>query len=348
MKNLNSLGLRVEQNRLFVLNQQKLPAQEEWLECKTPQDMFEMIQTLKVRGAPLIGVSAAMALAQFAEQCSDADDIQEAATLLKSARPTAVNLAHCIDRQLRAFSQTSDREAIIQMAEDLFVEDAILCEKMADYGAQFISPGDNVLTHCNTGGLVTTGIGTALGVIIHAHNQQKNIHVYVDETRPLLQGARLTAWELQRAQVPCTLICDNMAASLMRKNKIQGIFVGSDRIAANGDVANKIGTYNLAVLAKHHGVPFYVVAPYTTFDPDCSTGDDIVIEERMSAEVRGFHVGDAAISWSPDGCSVYNPAFDVTPAALVTAYIFDYGVVHHFDEKHEKTTMHAEEACAIQ
>ena len=331
MKTLISLGLRYENQQLLVLNQQKLPHQEQWLLCKTPEDMVEMIQSLKVRGAPLIGVAAALALAQFTKTTKDASQIQTMAALLKTARPTAVNLAHCIDRQMRAFLQSKDVDSIIQVAEDIFIEDALLCEKMTKHGVTFISPGDSVLTHCNSGGLVTTGVGTALGVIIRAHQQYQNIHVYVDETRPLLQGARLTTWELQRNHVPYTLICDNMAASLMRKRKIQSIFVGADRIAANGDFANKIGTYSLTVLARYHNIPVYVVAPYTTFDPHCPDGHSIQIEERTPSEVRGFKGGaEQDLSWAPATCSVYNPAFDVTPGKLVTAYIFDYGVVESF------------------
>lgn len=333
MKDLDSQALCYKNNQLQVLNQQKLPHQEEWLVCQTPEAMVEMIQTLKVRGAPLIGVAAALALAQFAKTAHDANHIQQKAALLKGARPTAVNLAHCIDRQIQAFLKTKDHEVIIQIAEDIFLEDAILCEKMAQHGVKYISPGDSVLTHCNTGGLVTTGIGTALGVIIRAQQKYKNIHVYVDETRPLLQGARLTTWECQRAKVPFTLICDNMAASLMRKRKIQSIFVGADRIAANGDFANKIGTYSLTVLARYHNIPVYVVAPYTTFDPHCPDGHSIQIEERIPAEVRGFKGAELDLSWAPDNCSVYNPAFDVTPGKLVTAYIFDYGVVESFTKE---------------
>lgn len=326
MKTLISLALCYDNTQLLVLNQQKLPHSEEWTLCDSPRDMYEMIRCLHVRGAPLIGVAAAVSLAQFSEQDVNAQEIMLAAELLKSARPTAVNLAHCIDRQMAAYTISRNKKDIVRIAEELFEEDARLCEKMANHGAALIHSGDSILTHCNTGGLVTTGIGTALGIVIKAHQQGKKVHVYVDETRPLLQGARLTTWELERNSIPYTLICDNMAAGLMRKGKIQRVFVGADRIASNGDFANKIGTYGVAVLAHHHKIPFYVAAPYTTFDPHCLNGDAIVVEERSASEVRGYRDGSGQyVSWSPEKASVYNPSFDVTPGELVTEFVFDHG-----------------------
>ena len=322
MKDLKSLSLSYLNNQLSVLNQQKLPLESEWIVCQSPREMRDIIFALQVRGAPLIGVAAALALAHYVESGVSTDEIYQAATLLKSARPTAVNLAHCIDRQMAAFEATQDPATIVQIAEELFAEDAVLCDRIAQHGFALFDSGDNVLTHCNTGGLVTTGIGTALGVIFNAHQQGKQLHVYVDETRPLLQGARLTTWELQRGQVPYTLICDNMAASLMRAGRIQKIIVGADRIAINGDFANKIGTYNLAVLARHHGVPFYVAAPYTTIDFECRAAGEIVVEERHPDEVRGY----GKLNWSAPESPVYNPSFDVTPGELVTAFILDQGV----------------------
>lgn len=319
-----SLSLQYKAGTLLVLNQQKLPFEEEWIHCESPTHMHDIIRSLQVRGAPLIGIAAALSLAHYSE-CSSRSiaEIQAAARMLKLSRPTAVNLAHCIDRQLVALEKG---ESIVTVAEELFFEDADLCERIAANGLSLVESGDNILTHCNTGGLVTTGIGTALGVVFNAHKNGKSLHVYVDETRPLLQGARLTAWELKRAGVPYTLICDNMAASLMKAGKIQKIIVGADRIAKNGDFANKIGTYNLAVLAKHHDIPFYVAAPYTTVDTNCPSGNDIVIEQRSGDEVRGAECGFGKFIWSMPDCHVFNPAFDVTPGELVTGFILDQGV----------------------
>jgi methylthioribose-1-phosphate isomerase len=322
MKDLKSLSLSYTNNQLTILNQQKLPGELEWIVCKSPSQMRDIIFALQVRGAPLIGVAAALSLAKAVEDGATTTEIHSAAALLKSARPTAVNLAHCIDRQMAAFEATQDAAVIIRVAEELFAEDKELCDRIAQHGLSLLDTGDNILTHCNTGGLVTTGIGTALGVVFNAHLQGKKIHVYVDETRPLLQGARLTTWELQRGEVPYTLICDNMAASLMRAGKVQKILVGADRIATNGDFANKIGTYNLAVLAHHHKIPFYVAAPYTTIDFACKKAEEITVEQRHADEVRGY----GNLNWSAPESPVHNPSFDVTPGELVTAFILDEGV----------------------
>jgi methylthioribose-1-phosphate isomerase len=327
MKNLISTALRYEDKQLAILNQQKLPGVEEWIVCTSSFQMCEIIHSLQIRGAPLIGIAAAISLANYAENGASLVEIYKAATALKAARPTAVNLAHCINKQLSELDSSQDPLSIVVIAEELFFEDMRLCNNIASHGITLISPGDNVLTHCNTGKLVTAGIGTALGIILKAHENGQIIHVYVDETRPLLQGGRLTVWELQQEKIPYTLICDNMAASLMRLGKIQKIIVGADRIAANGDFANKIGTYNLAVLAHHHGIPFYVAAPYTTLDLNCSTGDSIKIEERSGDEVRGASGHFGKIIWTLPDAPVFNPAFDVTPAELVTAYILDSGVI---------------------
>lgn len=320
MKNLYSLGLRHENNRLLILDQQKLPNQEIWLESKSPQDMVEMIQKLKVRGAPLIGVAAALALAKFVESNPTPPAILEAAQLLRNARPTAVNLMNAIDRLVPSVSEDNlNRELIIQSAVDLFEEDVQLCDSMAENGQALIESGDSILTHCNTGGLATVGIGTALGVIRKAHEYGKKVrHVYVDETRPLLQGARLTTWELMKVGIPFTLICDSMSATLMKQGKVQKIFVGADRIARNGDFANKIGTYSVAVLANYHQVPFYTVAPWTTVDLHCPSGEKIPVEQRDPEEVRG--------EYAPRNCNVWNPSFDVTPAELLSGLVLDQGV----------------------
>lgn len=327
MKELNSVGLCYQNNQLLVLNQQRLPHAEDWIVCKSPASMCDIIRSLQVRGAPLIGIAAALALADYAERGATIDEIRQAAKELKATRPTAVNLAYCIDKQLQHLIKTNDTISIVSIAEELFIEDMQLCEQIAMHGGSLLQSGDAVLTHCNTGGLVTTGIGTALGIIHQFYLQNKDIHVFVDETRPLLQGGRLTTWELQRANIPYTLICDNMAASLMRQGKITKIIVGADRIARNGDFANKIGTYNLAVLANYHHVPFYVAAPYTTFDQNCASSHDIIIEERAADEVRGVKGDFGNVIWSIPNSHVYNPAFDVTPAELVTAFILNTGIV---------------------
>lgn len=322
MKNLIADAIQFKEGKLWILNQQALPLKEEWIESRSPDEMIEIIKTLKVRGAPLIGIAAALALAQYVEQATVLDDLDAVAQKLIAARPTAVNLSYCVNQQLKAYQESRDPLAIIHVAENLFEEDVKLCEQMAAYGAALIADGESILTHCNTGALVTAGKGTALGVIFKAHQEGKKVHVYVDETRPLLQGARLTAWELDRAGVPHTLICDNMAASLMKAGKIHRVMTGADRIAANGDTANKIGTYGVAALARFHDIPFHIVAPETTIDWDCKDGDAIVIEERHADEVRGF----ANTAWSPQASPVYNPAFDVTPAELITNFITNRGV----------------------
>jgi methylthioribose-1-phosphate isomerase len=324
MKTMISLALRYEDGALTILDQTGLPQQENWLVCETVAEMVTTIQQLKVRGAPLIGIAAVLLLAKMVEAKAPTATLQESAKLLKKARPTAVNLMICIDRFLAALAKS--RADAIAMAEYIFDEDIALCEKMANYGAALIQSHDNILTYCNTGGLATAGEGTALGAIKKAHAQGKTIHVYASETRPLLQGGRLTIWELSKSHIPATLCCDNMVASLMRMGKIDKIFVGSDRIAANGDFANKIGTYNIAVLAKHHHIPFYVVAPYTTVDNSCPNGNAIAIEQRNPDEVRGVAGSFGKVIWSLPEVHTYNPAFDVTPAEYVTGYILDSGI----------------------
>lgn len=323
---VDDVAIRYDQGNLYILNQQKLPQEEEWIDVKTTEQMVEIISSLKVRGAPMIGVSAAFALSQLAERGASRETIEQAAHLLKNARPTAVNLAHCVERILASMDQADNyRQAIIETALAIYQEDVTLSANMGKAGAELIEPGENILTICNTGSLAASGIGTALGVIRTAHGQDKKIHVYACETRPLLQGARLTAWELEQSGIPYTLICDSMAATLMSQGKIDRVLVGADRIAANGDFANKIGTYALAVLAHYHQIPFHVVAPYTTVDPNCPTGSEIKIEQRSSDEVRGVKGAFGQVTWSPKNAPVYNPAFDVTPASLVTSYILNTG-----------------------
>jgi len=331
MMKFDSLALRIETDsktflRMFLLDQTLLPAQEKWFEVITIDQMIEAIQSLRVRGAPLIGVSASVYLAREALSTESKNELLDKAQKLYEARPTAVNLMNCLDQMKIVIRENGSAADIVQKALQLFNEDVELCEKMAEHGAALIQDGDSILTHCNTGGLATAGIGTALGVIRKAHEQGKKIHVYVDETRPLLQGGRLTAWELKKLNIPCTLITDNMAAQLMSLKKINKAFVGSDRIARNGDFANKIGTYSVAVNCHYHQIPFYVVAPMTTVDPQCPEGSQIPIEQRKPQEVLGASGHFGSIQWAPEGVAVYNPSFDVTPAQLTTGWILDTGV----------------------
>lgn len=306
MRDLESLALRRRAGKLEILDQTLLPGLEKWISVPDTAGMIREIQRLSVRGAPLIGVAAALALA------GEKDEIPAKAAALREARPTAVNLMNAMDRMMRAFERGRDLNA---EAEVIFDEDVDLCRRMGERAAAFLNDGDGVLTHCNTGGLATAGIGTALGAIRVAWESGKKIHVFVDETRPLLQGARLTAWELARLGIPHTLICDNMAASLMAAGKVSHVILGADRIAVNGDVANKIGTYSLAVLCHYHRIPFTVVAPSTTLDPLCASGSQIVIEERNAEEVRAGR--------SPASTPVWNPAFDRTPRALITRIVLE-------------------------
>jgi methylthioribose-1-phosphate isomerase len=325
MHDLQATSIKYQDNTLSVLDQHQLPHIENWLPCESVEAMVSMIQKLQIRGAPLIGIGASLLLGHLAANGAAATTLKSAAGILRAARPTAVNLMNNMDSMLAAL-HTSGPSALPAEAERLFHEDVALCNSIARLGAELIPANANILTHCNTGSLATAGVGTAIGVINAAHQQGKNIHVYVDETRPLLQGGRLTAWEMKQLGVAHTLICDNMAALLMRDKKVDCILVGADRIAVNGDFANKVGTYSLAVNAHHHNVPFYVVAPTTTVDVDCISGEQIPIEERAAAEVRGVSGSFGDVCWSPHETPVFNPAFDVTPAALITGWILDTGV----------------------
>ncbi|MDO6837227.1 S-methyl-5-thioribose-1-phosphate isomerase [Pseudoalteromonas carrageenovora] len=331
MQNLVASSLKYENGTLSVLNQYLLPHQQVWYECNSVEAMKELIISLKIRGAPLIGLGASLLVAHLAEQGTTKAALGDVINELEATRPTAVNLMHCMAALRKALTQSDYVTGIVTTAEQLFLEDIALCERMANRGAELINSGDNILTHCNTGALATAGIGTALGVIYKAQQKHGNVHVWVDETRPLLQGGRLTAFELERWKVPYTLICDNMAASLMAAGKVDKIVVGADRIAANGDFANKVGTYNLAVLAHFHNIPFYVVAPVTTLDTHTICGSDIEIEQRNSAEVRGVSGSFGEALWAPTNANVYNPAFDVTPAELVTGWVLDTGVYDNSD-----------------
>lgn len=318
-----------------LLDQSRLPGSVEFLDCHDYQTVAEAIRTLKVRGAPAIGVTAAMGVALGAqvvramEYPSFAQAVLTICDELATTRPTAVNLFWAIERMrqklesLRTEPISTIKQALTLESQAILEEDIALCKTMGRHGAELIKNGQTVLTHCNAGSLATAGYGTALGVIRSAWDQGKKINVIADETRPVLQGSRLTAWELMQDQIPVTLITDNMAGSLMRQGRIHLCIVGADRIAANGDVANKIGTYSVAVLAKAHNIPFYVAAPYSTIDLNTKSGDDIPIEQRNHLEVTTIH-GSHPVA--PKDVAVYNPAFDVTPAELITGIITERGV----------------------
>ena len=308
-----------------LLDQTLLPGEEKYLEIDTIDEMAEAIGTLRVRGAPLIGIAAAMGLAAAARAEAERGSltgtwIQEAADRLESVRPTAVNLAWALGRMRRAAAagegDSDVSGALAVEAQSIWDEDRAMCRAIGEAGAELIQPGSSIMTHCNAGALATGGIGTALATIYVAHQRGVPLSVIANETRPLRQGARLTAWELSRAGVPARVIVDGAAGSVMARGDVDLVITGADRIAANGDVANKIGTYGLAVLARAHSIPFYVAAPLSTFDPDLPTGDDIPIEQRSADEVE-----------VAAGVEVLNPAFDVTPAELVTALVTDRGVL---------------------
>lgn len=322
---------------LVIIDQTLLPGETKELACRDVDCVFEAIRSLRVRGAPAIGISAAygvcVGLQVFLNdrQHEFFDRAEEVIDYLATSRPTAVNLFWALDR-MRAKAKSlqaasyAPREALAQLlneAKAIHEEDRVMCHAIGRFGADLIPNNSGVLTHCNAGGLATAEYGTALSVFFTAQDQGKQLHVFVDETRPLLQGARLTAWELTQRKIPATLICDNMAGQVMREGKVQAVVVGADRIAANGDAANKIGTYSVAVLAHAHGIPFYVAAPSTTFDLTLASGDGIPIEQRKSEEItHGFGKQTA-----PDGVGVYNPAFDVTPAKYIKAIITERGII---------------------
>jgi len=324
-----------EDESVCLIDQRKLPHTQEVVRCGELNQVAYAIRSMQVRGAPAIGCTAAygMALVARRSQATDPatllDELQQAKATLDAQRPTAVNLAWATTRMLQRATATAVegvaaiKAALLAEADAIFAEDLAMCHAIGDHGAPLIPPRGNVLTHCNAGGLATAGYGTALAPIRTAFAQGRPVHVFVDETRPFLQGARLTAWELLQAGIPQTLITDNMAASMMQRGLIDCVIVGADRIAANGDVANKIGTYGLAVLAHYHQIPFYVAAPYSTIDLATASGADIPIEERDPAEVT--HIAGIAIA--PAGVPAAHPAFDVTPRELVTAIITERGVL---------------------
>ena len=306
--------IRWRGDALELLDQRLLPRETKYVVCRDAHEVAEAIRDMIVRGAPAIGVSAAFGLALAAQR---GDDLQNAAAELRASRPTAVNLMWAIDRMLRAQGDLT-KEAIA-----IFDEDVAANRRIGRFGAELLGGSATILTHCNAGALATAGYGTALGVIRAAIESGRTIAVFADETRPYLQGARLTAWELKQENIDVTLITDNMAGHFFQQGTFDAVIVGADRIAANGDTANKIGTYTVAVLANAHGVPFYIAAPVSTIDPSCPTGHEIPIEERSAAEVA--EIGGTRIA--PEGVAVRHPAFDVTPARLITAIITDRGVL---------------------
>jgi len=333
--------------RLRLLDQTKLPTRMEFLECRDAQMLWEAVRRLVVRGAPAIGVAAGYGMVLAAQWLPDDEDfiagVEAAGEYLRSSRPTAVNLEWATVRLYRRAEGTLSgdydvvRQAMLEEARAIHAEDEAMCLAIGQYAAKLISECTGVLTHCNAGALATTGIGTATAGMYLAHAQGRRFTVYCDETRPLLQGSRLTAWELMQAGISTVVITDNAAGQVMREGRVQMVITGADRIAANGDTANKIGTYGLAVLAARHRIPFYVAAPYSSFDLNLRGGEEIPIEQRSSEEITmGFGRRTA-----PQGVKTYSPAFDVTPAELITAIITDRGIIKPVDERHVRLLMEA-------
>ncbi|MFH1717240.1 MAG: S-methyl-5-thioribose-1-phosphate isomerase [Planctomycetota bacterium] len=323
---------------LEMVDQRRLPAELVRLQCRDTKVLFDAIKTLAVRGAPAIGVAAAYGLVLTLQKMHADDSVEktlealaEAREYLASSRPTAVNLFWALDRVCTLanakHSKTLQdlREAVLAEANTICQEDADMCQAIGRHGEKFIEQDAGILTHCNAGALATAGQGTALSPMFEAHKNGKKFKVYADETRPLLQGARLTAWELKQAGIDVTVICDNMAGWLMKQGKVNAVITGADRIAANGDTANKIGTYSLSILAREHGVPFYIAAPSSTFDLSIKTGAEIPIEQRDPEEVTKF----AGTQTAPADVNVYNPAFDVTDAFNIAAIITEKGVIEN-------------------
>ncbi len=333
---MNSPTICWQRGCVKLIDQTKLPNKCEYIICRDVKTLWKAIKVLSVRGAPAIGVAAGFGVLLGMKTFKGDDSkkfrkhIYKVSDYIATSRPTAVNLFNVLDRMKTVLARHMDlsvsqlKKILTDEALAIYEEDRRVCREMGKHGASLIKSGQSVMTVCNAGALATVDYGTALGVFYSAKESKKKFKVYACETRPLLQGARLTTWELLRAKIDTTLICDNMAASLMKKQQIDAIFTGADRIAMNGDSANKIGTYSLAVLAKHHRIPFYIVAPRSTFDRKIKTGRDIPIEERGREEVISFGNRPTA----PKGVKVYNPAFDVTENKLITAIITEKGIIH--------------------
>lgn len=319
-----------------MIDQRLLPATFQWLECKSHEEVAEAIRDMAIRGAPAVGAAAAfgMALAARRSQAGNREDLLSdlhvAAETLKASRPTAVNLSWAVSRMVRQAEKEENpaaiRDAVLEGAQALADQDVEINKQLGKHGAALVQDGDTILHHCNTGALATVDYGTALGVIRTAHEQGKQIHVLVDETRPRLQGARLTTWELKQLEIPFTLIADNAAGYFLRSGHVDIVLVGADRVAANGDVANKIGTYKLALAAQDNGVPFYPCVPTSTVDLSLPTGEDIPIEERPAEEITQVEYRGQPIA--PEGIAVANPAFDVTPYRYVTGIVTENGIAY--------------------
>jgi methylthioribose-1-phosphate isomerase len=333
---------------LELIDQRRLPGEFVKLRCRDTEQLYEAIKTLAVRGAPAIGVAAAYGLVLGTQKLSNTDKIErglevltKSCEYLSSSRPTAVNLFWALERVRERGEEFVGsnpeaklqelREVVLAEANAIYEEDVEMCRRIGENGEKFITEGSGILTHCNAGALATAGQGTALSPMFEAHKKGRKFRVYSDETRPLLQGARLTAWELKQAGIDVVVICDNMAGCLMKQGHINAVITGADRIAANGDTANKIGTYSLSILAKEHGIPFYIAAPSSTFDLNIQSGDEIPIEQRAAEEVTTFGATPGKTQIAPDGVNVYNPAFDVTDAANITAIITEKGVIEKPD-----------------
>lgn len=318
-------NIKFENNKLYFLDQTLLPNEIKYVIPQSKEDYYTAIKTLQVRGAPAIGIFAGYAMALLDE------DKAELKKYLDSARPTAVNLSWATARMLKAYN---DGKNLTEEAVKIHKEDIEMCRKISEYGLSLLKDGDGILTHCNAGALATSKYGTGLGPLLLGKEKGYNFHVFCDETRPLLQGARLTSFELENAGIDTTLICDNMASIVMKQGKINAVLVGTDRIAANGDIANKIGTSSVAVLAKHYNIPFYVLGPYSTIDYACKTGDDIEIELRDADEIKNMWY-EKPMALEKTKC--YNPAFDVTDNELITAIITDRGIIRQpYKENLEK------------
>lgn len=341
----DTVWLDEKTDSLMYIDQTKLPNDFCVCSCTSAVDLYNIIKRLAIRGAPAIGVGAAIGLYAAAFRLEDESEdgflysVTKCANLINSSRPTAVNLSWAMKRMINAAKAAvgsgipNIKKAMKKEALSIYNEDIETCRKIGENGNTLIKNGDTVLTHCNAGALAAVRYGTALAPVYFAHENGKRIEVFADETRPLLQGARLTVYELAENGIPVTLICDNMAASLMAKGRISEIFVGADRVAANGDTANKIGTLGVAVLAHHFGVPFYVCAPFSTIDFDCESGDNIVIEQRSPDEVTTLHYSKFMTHRK---AQVYNPAFDVTPSELITGFVTEKGIFKGEELKNEK------------
>ncbi len=328
-------AIEFKDGKLILIDQRMLPNKLVYTDCRTAEEVATAIKTMIVRGAPAIGGAAAYGVyLALVEAEGNQKLFQALCSTIRSARPTAVNLMWAVDRVMKTAEETGfNREAVFEEADRIFKEDISMNHRLSEIGVQVIRKGDTILTHCNAGALATCGWGTALGVIKEAHRRGYGIHVYADETRPLLQGARLTAWELKKAGIPSTLIPDSAAATLIRDGRIDCIILGADRITANGDVANKVGTFMLSIIAKEYGVPFYSVAPTSTIDFTMKDGKDIPIEMRDPDEVRR----PGGVLMAPKGIDVYNPSFDVTPHQNITGIITEKGIIYPpFDKNIER------------